>query len=165
MACWLLLALAACGGRDVTTLTSEGEAAEDPGADDSRVFDVLERPESLDALCRVIGVSVAGGGPGCAGVVESCREGLGGALLDRPAQTLPSGDLAPLFNCPLTVAQLDGCIASVLERGVAAYGGDVGCGQPALPEVDTFTLFASPECLAVALFCPDLAASLGGGGG
>ena len=105
MASWLLLALLACGGRDVTTLTSEGEAAEDPGADDSRLFAVLVRPESLDAVCRVIGVSVAGGGPDCAGVVESCREGLGAALLDRAAPPLPSGDLAPLFNCPLTVEQ------------------------------------------------------------
>ena len=61
--------------------------------------------------------------------------------------------------CP----QLDGCIAGVLERGVAAYGSSVGCEMPAPPPIDTLALFATPQCLTVALFCPDLAASLAGG--
>ena len=135
---------------------------EPPG--ESRVFSVLARPESVDAVCRLIGVSAGRRAPGgCADVVEGCRDSLGSALADRPAPDLPDRDLEALFGCPLTVAQLDGCIAGVLERGVATYGSSVGCEMPAPPPIDTLALFATPQCLTVALFCPDLAASLAGG--
>jgi hypothetical protein len=165
-ACLLSLGLA-CGGDDVTTLEPENAVAEELApepAGDSRVFTVLSRPESVDTVCRLIGVSTPPGAPGgCADVVDSCRGSLGAALGDRAAPELPNRDLEPVLGCPLTVLQLDGCIAGVLERGVAAYGSSVGCDMPAPPAVDTLALFASPECLAVALFCPDLAASLAGG--
>lgn len=155
----------ACGGEDVTTLLPEDSVAGELGpepAGDSRVFTVLSRPESVDTVCRWIGVSAPpGAARGCADVVDSCRDGLGSAL-GGAAPALPNGDLEPLFGCPLTVTQLDGCIAGVLERGVAAYGSSVSCDMPAPPAVDTLTLFASPDCLAVALFCPDLVASLAG---
>jgi hypothetical protein len=163
----LLSQVLACGGEDVTTLLPEDAVAGAPSADpagDSRVFTVLSRPESVDTVCRFIGVSAPpGAAGGCSGVVESCRDGLGAAFGDGDAPALPSGDLEPLFGCPLTVVQLDGCIAGVLERGVAAYGNSVGCDMPSPPAVDTLALFASPDCLAVALFCPDLAESLAGG--
>jgi hypothetical protein len=149
----------------VTTLTPENaveELAPEPAAD-SRVFAVLSRPESVDAVCRLIGVSAPPGAQGgCAGAVDACRTSLGGVLGGRPAPELPSRDLEPLLGCPLTLAQLDGCIAGVLERGVATYGSAVGCDMPAPPAVDPLALFASPECLAVALFCPELVASLAG---
>jgi len=155
----------ACGDQDVTTLLPEDAIAEglspEP-AGDSQVFTVLSRPESVDTVCRWIGVSAPpGAAGGCAGVVDSCRDGLGVAL-GGATPALPNGDLEPLFGCPLTVTQLDGCIAGVLERGVAAYGDAIGCDKPAPPAVDTLALFASPDCLAVALFCPDLVASLAG---
>lgn len=150
----------------MTTLELDGEVAElapDPGAGDSRVFAVLSRPESVDAVCRLIGVSAAQGeARECSQAVDSCRGNLGEALGGRAAPALPGGDLEPVLGCPLTVAQLDGCIAGVLERGVAAYGA-VGCDMPAPPAIDTLTLLASPECLVVALFCPELVASLAGG--
>lgn len=156
----------ACGGEDVTTLLSEDAVAGEQApqaAGDSRVYSVLSRPESVDTVCRWIGVSAApGAAGGCAGVVDSCRDGLG-SVLGGDAPALPSGDLEPLFGCPLTVAQLDGCIAGVLERGVVRYGSSVGCDMPAPPAVDPLALFASPDCLAVALFCPDLVASLADG--
>ena len=155
----------ACGGEDVTTLLSDDSVAEEPGpepAGDSRVFTVLSRPESVDTVCRWIGISAPpGAAGGCADVVDSCRDGLGSAL-GGDALELPNGDLEQLFGCPLTVTQLNGCIAGVLERGVAAYGSSVSCDMPAPPAVDTLALFASPDCLAVALFCPDLVASLAG---
>ena len=155
-----------CGGEDVTTLLPEDAVAEELApqpAGDSRVLSVLSRPESVDTVCRWIGVAApSGAAGGCAGVVDSCRDGLGAALGGN-APALPNRDLEPLFGCPLTVTQLDGCIAGVLERGVAEYGNSVGCDMPAPPTVDTLGLFASPDCLAVALFCPDLVASLAGG--
>lgn len=160
-------AIIGCGGEDVTTLTHEDAVAEeltpDAPSGESRVFSVLARPESVDAVCRVIGASAARAAPGeCASVVESCREGLGSALGGRRSPELPDADLEPLVGCPLTIGALDGCIAGVLERGVDRYGSALGCDTPAPPAIDTLALFASPECLVVALFCPDLAASLGG---
>jgi hypothetical protein len=163
-----VLALAlGCGGEDVTTLSPEEAVAEELSpepAGESRVFTVLSRPESVDTVCRLIGAATPpGAAGGCAGVVDSCRGSLGAALGDRSAPELTDRDLEPLFGCPLTVMQLDGCIAGVLERGVGAYGDSVGCDMPDPPAVDPLALFASPDCLAVALFCPDLVASLAGG--
>jgi hypothetical protein len=161
----------ACGDGDVTTLTgpeSESVPLEpESGVEDSRTFAVLSAPESLDAVCRFIGVSsMSGSGSNdpqaCSEVVEECRGNLSAALgtSEPMGLGLPQADLEPLFGCPLTLAQLDACIGAVLERSIEEYGGSLGCEMPALPAVDTIRLFASADCIAVAFQCPELIASL-----
>jgi hypothetical protein len=160
-----------CGDEDVTRLYGEEtlENAVDPSTPaESRTFAVLSERESLDAVCRLFGVSSAGAGgaAACSNVVESCRanvEGLlGPAGSEAPALEVPAASLEPLLGCPLSLAQLDGCIGRALERSVEEYGGSVSCDMPALPEVDALELFASPECLSVVLLCPDLLAAVAG---
>ena len=162
---------AACGGNDVTTL-SVLEADEGPvePATASRTFEVLSDGESLDVMCRFIGVSSVAGtsaadAAACSATVEACRANVEAALGgpgDGPDVGLPATDLDAVLGCPLTLDVLDRCIAAALERGVATYGSSIRCDMPALPVVDSLTLFATPACLAVALQCPELVASLAG---
>jgi hypothetical protein len=165
---WLALGICfGCGDEDVTTLHGEEtvESAVEPAPAESRTFAVLSERESLDAVCRLLGVSSVARQPGageaaCAQVVEGCRSNIE-ALLgppggEGPALGVPSGNLEPVLGCPLSFSVLDGCVAQVLERSVEAYGSSVSCDMPALPEVDTLELLASPECLSVVLLCPDL---------
>jgi hypothetical protein len=156
-----------CGDEDVTRLYGEqtlenGVEPQPPG--ESRTFAVLSERESLDAVCRLLGVSSAGNAASCSGVVERCRanvEGLFGSPGGvAPALEVPAASLEPLLGCPLSLAQLDGCVGRALERSVEEYGSSVSCDMPALPEVDTLSLFASPECLTVVLLCPDLLAAV-----
>jgi hypothetical protein len=143
-----------------------------PAPEESRVFAVLSERESLDAVCRLLGVSSAGsresgGAEACARVVERCRGNvdalLGGSDADGPAIGVPAGSLEPVLGCPLSFAELDGCVGQALERSVDAYGSSVSCDMPALPAVDTLELFASPECFSVALLCPALIGALAPG--
>lgn len=160
----------ACGGDDVTTFTSpEEEAApSEPEPAPSRTLGVLSERTSLDVVCRWIGVSsVAGTGAGdsgaCSAVVEDCRAGVEDVLGsgDAPTVSLPPVDLEGLFGCPLTLPELDGCIGAALERGVEQFDA-IDCDTPAPPPLTTFALFASAECLGVALRCPELLAGLAG---
>jgi hypothetical protein len=166
-----LTPLAGCGDNDTTTLTVEqtegGSLEPSPPTGESRAFGVLSRPDSLDAVCRFIGVSsVTGTGDrtACTQVVDDCRDNVstvfGADGSDVPAPALPSGDLQTLLGCPLTLAQLDACIGAALERGIDEYGSSIGCDMPALPTVDPIRLLASPDCFVVALQCPRLIASL-----
>jgi hypothetical protein len=168
---WLLGGVLAgslgCDGQDTTTLTGaeqvEGSPLE-PGVGESQTISVLTSPESTDVICRWIGVSSrAGGGgdDGCADVVEQCRDGARAVLgSEAAAITVPDGDLQDLLGCPVSYADLDACIGTALERGVMAYGEQIGCDEPAPPPLETAALFASPECIAVVLFCPQLVESL-----
>jgi hypothetical protein len=166
-----LTSLAGCGDNDTTTLTveqTEGSSLEpEAPVGESRAFGVLSRPDSLDAVCRLIGISsVTGTGDrtACTQVVDDCRDNVSSALGteggDVPAPGLPPGDLQALLGCPLTLAQLDACIGAALERGIDEYGSSIGCDMPALPAVDPIRLLASPDCLVVLLQCPQLIASL-----
>lgn len=143
-------------------------AAEPAPPGQSRTFAVLSERESLDAMCRLIGVSSAGGQATCAEVVERCRANvdalLGSPGAAPPALAVPNASLEPLLGCPLSFAQLDRCVGGALERSVDAYGSSVSCETPALPEVGALELFASPECLSVVLSCPDLLTMVGGPG-
>jgi hypothetical protein len=160
----------ACGDGDVTTLTGpvvESDPLEpDSSAEDSRTFAVLSTPESLDAVCRFIGVSsVSGSGAGdrqvCSGVVEECRGNVAALGTSEPMEiALPEADLEPLFGCPLTLAQLDACVGAVVARSIEEYGSSLDCEMPALPAVDLLRLFASADCIVVALQCPELVASI-----
>jgi hypothetical protein len=160
--------LAACGGDDVTALSTPesegGQLTPEPVAE-SRTLSVLAQPDSLDAMCRLIGVSSTrgrGGREACSGAVERCQDdvrawlGEGGA----PPRGVPGGDLQQLVGCPLTFAQLDACVGDALARSVASYGDSIGCDRPAPPAVDTLALFASPQCLTVAVLCPQLLENL-----
>jgi hypothetical protein len=161
----------ACGDNDVTTLTGETGSEIDegsvpaPAAEASRTLDVLTAPGSLDAVCRFIGVaSVSGTGTGdrqaCSEVVDECRGNVAAVLGAGPAPALPQANLELLLGCPLTLLELDACIAAALDRGIVAYGSAVGCDMPALTAVDPIRLFASPDCIAVVLKCPALIATL-----
>jgi hypothetical protein len=163
-----LLPVVGCGGDDVTQLmppeSDDLDLAPD-AVDPSRTFAVLAAPDSLDAVCRLIGVSSAGNGSGdpaaCAGAVAECRSNVAAALGGGAAPNLgvPEADLEPLLGCPLTLAQLDACIGTVLERGIQEYGSSIDCEMAALPSVDPIRLLASPDCLAVVLQCPALVAN------
>ncbi len=91
-------------------------------------------------------------------MVEQCRGGVQAVLGSGGAAgiELPTRSLEPLLGCPLSLAQLDACIAGVIERSLETYGSAVSCDMPALPDVDSARLFASPECLSVVLLCPEL---------
>lgn len=168
----LALAIAACGGDDVTTfITPEDEASPlSPEPAPSRTFELLSEQGSLDAVCRLIGVSSVAGAAApdraaCSSAVDECRsnaEAALGAEGDAAGVALPPADLEALLGCPLTLPELDGCIAAALERGIEQYGGSIGCDMPALPAVNTLALFASPACIGVALRCPELIASFAG---
>jgi hypothetical protein len=160
---------AGCGGDDVTTLTngdgSELAPAPEPVAEQSRTFSVLAAPESLDAVCRIIGVSSSGGAgdrEACAMAVDECRGDVAAALGtgDPTDIGVPAADLEPWLGCPLTLAELDACIGAALSRGVEEYGSSIGCDMPVLPAVDPIRLFGSAECIAVVLRCPELIANL-----
>jgi hypothetical protein len=166
-----LTPLAGCGDTDTTTLTveqTEGSSLEpESPTGESRAFDVLSQPESLDAVCRFIGVSSAtgtGDRTTCTQVVDDCRDnvstvfGAEGSGATEPG--LPSANLEALLGCPVTLAQLDACIGAALERGIDEYGSAIGCDMPALPVVDPIRLLASPDCFVVALQCPQLIAGL-----
>jgi hypothetical protein len=165
-------AIAACGGADVTTfIVPEEEAIPlEPEPTASRTFEVLSDQSSLDVVCRFIGVSSVAGTAGadraaCSSAVDDCRsnvEAVLGSGEDAPALGLPPADLEALLGCPLTLPELDGCIAAALERGIDQYGSSIGCDMPALPAVNTLALFASVDCIGVALQCPELIASLAG---
>lgn len=146
----------------------EGDAV--AGSEQSRTLSVLSESESVTAVCQLIGVSsmgFAGGGAGdraaCARVVEQCQSNVGGALgLDEDdaggdlALPVPGGDARALLGCPVTFAELDGCIAAVLTRGRDTYGASVSCDMPTLPDVNALVLFAVPACIGVVLRCPEL---------
>lgn len=164
-------ALAACGGDDVTTFIVPDEEASplEPEPTVSRTFEVLSEPSSLDAVCRFIGVSSVSGTAAadraaCSSAVEDCRSNVQAVFRDgqAPAIGLPPTDLEALLGCPLTLPELDGCIAAALERGIDQYGSSIGCDMPALPGVNTLALFASVDCIGVALQCPQLLATLAG---
>jgi hypothetical protein len=165
-------ALAACGGDDVTTfLTPEEEASPlEPEPTASRTFEVLSDESSLDVVCRFIGVSSVAGTAtadreACSSAVDDCRSNVE-AVLGSGGEAAPLGlpptDLEALLGCPLTLPELDGCIAAALERGIDQYGSAIGCDMPELPVVNTIALFASVDCIGVALQCPELIASLAG---
>jgi hypothetical protein len=164
------LLLAACGGDDVTSIStpeSEGGLLTPEPVPESRTLSVLAQPDSLDAMCRLIGVSSTRGGRGgrdaCAGAVERCQEDVRswlGSDDGAPALGVPRGDLQELAGCPLTFAQLDACVGDALARSVASYGDSIGCDQPAPPAIDTLALFASPQCLTVVVLCPQLIENL-----
>ena len=164
------MAMAACGGDDVTTFTGTEEETTPLEPSESRTFGVLSERTSLDVVCRFIGVSSvagteAGGDPAaCSAVVDDCRDNVDAVLGsdDGAAVGLPATDLEGLLGCPLTLPELDGCIGSALERGIEQYGSSIGCDMPALPAVNAIALFASADCLGVALRCPELIASLAG---
>ena len=143
-----------CGSRDEPRVASP-----EPEDDESRIWEVFTDPDSIDALCRIAGVS-AGGAQGamadCDAIVDQCRDvaSVLGGLGAGPAT--PDVDLEPLLGCPLSASQLDVCLAQVLERGIELYGADVACGAQALPEVDPASLALVPGCIVVALRCPDL---------
>jgi hypothetical protein len=163
-------AAVACGGSDTTRFTTaETVGAElEPVAEESRTFAILSERESIDAVCRFVGVSgVSGSTPAdraaCSALVNDCRGNVEAALGTgeaAPAVGVPPTDLEALFGCPLTLAELDRCIAGALERGIGEYGDDVSCDMPALPAIEPLTLFASPDCLGVVLQCPELVASI-----
>jgi hypothetical protein len=165
-----VLTMLACGDGDVTTLTGpvvESDPLEpEANAEDSRTFAVLSTPESLDAVCRFIGVSsVSGSSVGdrqvCSGVVEECRSNVAALGTSEPMEiALPEADLEPLFGCPLTLAQLDACVGAVVARSIEEYGSSLDCEMPALPAVDLIRLFASADCIVVAIQCPELVASI-----
>jgi hypothetical protein len=166
------MAGAACGGADVTTFIVPEEEASllEPEPSASRTFQVLSERTSLDVVCRFVGVSSVAGGAAadraaCSSRVDDCRsnvEAVLGSEGEAPPLGLPPTDLEALFGCPLTLAELDGCIAAALERGIDQYGDAIGCDMPALPAVNTIALFASPACLGVVLLCPELVASFAG---
>jgi hypothetical protein len=168
----LVALIAACRGDDVTTfiLPEEEAIPLEPEPTASRTFEVLSDQSSLDVVCRFIGVSSVAGTAGadraaCASAVDDCRsnvEAVLGSEGDAPAIGLPPADLEALLGCPLTLPELDGCIAAALERGIDQYGSSIGCDMPALPAVNTLALFASVDCIGVALQCPELIASLAG---
>lgn len=142
----------ACGSRD----EPRGSGPE-PADEGSRIWEVLLDPESIDALCRIAGVSAGGAAGGdCDQIVDQCQgvAAVFGALGPGPAA--PDVDLEPLLGCPISASQLDVCLAQVLERGIELYGDDVTCGAQALPDVDPASLALVPGCIAVALRCPDL---------
>jgi hypothetical protein len=164
-------AIAACGGDDVTTfLVPEEEASPlEPQPTASRTFEVLSEQSSLDVVCRFIGVSSVAGTAAadraaCSSAVEDCRSNVEAVLGDgdAPPLGLPPASLEALLGCPLTLPELDGCLAAALERGIDQYGDAIGCDMPALPAVNTLALFASVDCIGVALQCPELIASLAG---
>lgn len=169
---WALAAAAACGGGDSTTLLPPGTEGSElepaPAADESRTFAILSERESVDAVCRFVGVSGVSGSSAdsraaCSALVNECRgnvEAVLGTGSDAAEVGLPPTELDALVGCPLTLPELDRCIAGALERGIGIYGADVGCEMNALPVIDPVTLFASPDCLGVVLRCPDLLARL-----
>lgn len=169
----LAVALQGCGGEDVTTIGQDAAEVEEaalviePAAEESRTVSVLARPESRAAACRLLGISAARRDPGeCRRVAAACQEDvravLGGGTPEVP---LPAGDLQELYGCPVTIADLDACLASVLERSVSRYGDDLSCEMGAPPAIDRVALFASPECVGVVLFCPQLLAGVATGAG
>jgi hypothetical protein len=153
-----LLALgvaAGCGSRD----EPRGSSPE-PEPEGSRIWEVLTDPESIDALCRLVGVSARGTAMlDCDETVEQCRdvasalETLGGFGSGVAA---PDVDLEPLLGCPVSASQLDVCLAQALERGIELYGDAVTCAAMATPEVEIASLALVPGCIAVVLSCPDL---------
>lgn len=144
-----------CGSRDEPRTTTE-----EPEPEASRIWEVLTEPDSIDALCRIAGVSAQGAGMvDCDEIVDQCRDVAGAleTLGSFGAGAAPAdADLEPLLGCPITASQLDVCLAQVLERGIELYGEGVTCGAEAVPEVDAASLVLVPGCLAVALRCPDL---------
>ncbi|HTV21017.1 MAG TPA: hypothetical protein VMG12_20165 [Polyangiaceae bacterium] len=167
------MAALACRGNDVTMFIVPDEEASplEPETSASRTFEVLSEPSSLDAVCRFLGVSSVAGtdaaadAEACSAVVDDCRDNVDAALGsdgDAPAVGLPATDLEGVLGCPLTLPQLDGCIAGALERGISEYGSSIDCDMPALPQVDPIRLFATPACIIVALQCPELIAGLVG---
>lgn len=151
-------------GSDATTLKPDDAT----GGETSRTLAVLAQPESLDAACRLIGVSsrnVAGASASvatCARVVEQCQltvgvlgpRGAEGEAAGGPA--LGGGDLQGVLGCPVTVVELDACVAQILESGRDSYAGDVSCETTTLPEIDPAFLLTVPACFGVVLRCPQL---------
>jgi hypothetical protein len=154
----------------VTTFSASAGTSET-----NRVLAVLSQPESLDAVCRLIGVSsksiaaLAGGDAAtCSRVIEQCRATALGVLeLGQQADAaettppgepalLPESNLQELLGCPVTLTELDGCVAQILERGRENYLGEVSCETTTLPEVEPALLVAVPACFGVVLRCPEL---------
>jgi hypothetical protein len=152
-----------CGDDSTTLLRAESAA---PGG--SRVLEVLRQPETLDAACRLIGVSSRNVGgasasvAACVRVVEQCQSTVG--VLGAPGAEgetaagpeLGGGDLQELLGCPVTVVELDTCLAQILESGRDSYAGEVSCETTTLPEIDPAFLFTVPACFGVVLQCPEL---------
>lgn len=151
----------ACGSRDEPRGGTPGEPETSP------TWEVLTDPESLDTLCRLVGVStldMLGGADDCQVFVEQCRDATSilSALATGSGPAADSDvDLEPLLDCSVTAGQLDACLAGVLERGLVAVGEDVSCNSPELPEIDPASLILVPDCLVVALRCPDLIGGVG----
>jgi hypothetical protein len=162
-----------CGGSDVTQL--EREPAPTSQSESTRTLAVLAEPESLDALCRLIGVSsLSGASEGsasedavarCDRVVDGCRGNVADFLESRQAASdaaasgaasPPDVDLGQLLGCPVSSADLDACLAQVLERSRDTYSDTLSCQAPSAPEIDPAFLVAVPECLIVVLRCPQL---------
>jgi hypothetical protein len=150
-------------GDDATTLLPADPT--EPGG--SRTLAVLVQPETLDAACRLIGVSsrnVAGSTASvatCVRVVEECQSTTRGVLAPGDSEggvgpDLGEGDLDELLGCPVTVVELDACVAQILERGRDRYASDVSCETTTLPEIDPAFLLAVPACFGVVLQCPQL---------
>ena len=157
-----LVSVLGCGD-DSTTLLRADSA--EPGG--SQILAVLAEPETLDVACRFIGVSsrnVAGSSASvasCERVVEQCQSTVG--VLGRQdveggavGPDLGDGDLQGLLGCPVTVVELDACIAQILERGRDRYASDVSCETTTLPEIDPAFLLTVPACFGVVLRCPEL---------
>ena len=74
----------------------------------------------------------------------------------RTPGAAPAGDLQGLLGCPVTVTELDGCVAQILERARDSYAADVSCESASPPEVDPAFLVTVPACFGVVLRCPEL---------
>lgn len=109
-----------------------------------------------------------GGSAGCQTFVAQCNDTVSGIIeVAADANDEPEADeggegddveLEPVLGCSVTAAELDACVAQIIERGRSLYGADVRCDATALPDVELRELALAPACLVVALNCPELIA-------
>jgi hypothetical protein len=167
--------VAACGGRADTTAIEQAPPPPVAEPEAPPVFDVtqsqslaaLSSPEVREAFCGWFGAAAVGLGDTlgqpveCETVVDECRQAVQEPAmmgLGAPADGVDvPGDLEALLGCPVSLGELDACVAQLLDLVVERSAPGPAC-EPAAPntELSFSDLRSLPDCVTVLVQCPEL---------
>jgi hypothetical protein len=148
------------GGEVEAETPSESRDAGTVEQIESRVAEALASDEFRKAACRLAGVLAQGGDAelSCEEAEAECLATVGSLDAGALATVPLSNSTLELPDCELTVAQVDACLADLVNVAVLVSS-ELECGVDAgtvVPSIGPELLLGAPSCLLAATSCPAL---------